>query len=380
MSFKDVWEYQQPMDTYFRKFDAEGYGNALVDMQEEVAGLMANAEQTAEQDKRLSKLEKTLKNTTRKDLSPSGGVTVGVPVRMDDGSLQVVYLATDDARDRGLRMSFNGTADAKETFHQCRTRELQEELHHHPFFNTVFANLEKADPKAHIICEENKATIGRLKQCKFMYVTQQMVFIDTSKIYTEAGLRKGLTEVNQSMAFLQGLVKNFFDFKFSKEPTAKQIEAVQNALLIINAYKGFSPFTSEERASLQILGDELKDFSQDAHKACCVLIENSVMRYTEAKGICPTTAADLHKKVSGEAKASGVFGPNYDMFKKLYDDRVLQAYEMTKIAEVIKASPSLFTQHKSKFLAGGVVIAATAAAYAMSGGSVEDVAEVAFRK
>ena len=71
-------EYRQSISEYFAKHDPEGF-----------AETKASSEA---QGKRLEKLRKILKGALNKDLSPSGGIALGVPVRMESGAARI-YIA-----------------------------------------------------------------------------------------------------------------------------------------------------------------------------------------------------------------------------------------------------------------------------------------------
>lgn len=289
------------------------------------------SDKTEDANKRVTKINKTLEGLHKKTLSPSAGISIGFVVQEENQAPYVVFLATDDARERGFRFSLNGTIEGSDSsWHAGRLREFQEEMLNFPFIKEMIARMPTDDSENFLNHTTDKTVLSRLKDLKFLYISRQTIFIDQSQVYQLDAIQSDLIKpLDQLMRTYSKITsdesgKNIFaNFMFGKGPMTeavpKLLESIE-ALLNINA--DITPFIDNDRENLTQLKEKLEAYENDGgNKAeLCKLIENTVMKYSEAKGLQLITYSEIKELLSAPQKESGIFEPNYEMFKKLGSD------------------------------------------------------------
>lgn len=312
------------IDEFYKKHHKEQYQTVLADFTQKQAKLASD--ESAEAKKQLEQIKKTLEGLSRKTLSPSAGISIGFVVEEEGRAPFVVFLVTHDARGRGFRFSLNGALEKTDTtWHTGRLREFQEEMLNFPFIQKVIAHMPKDGDAGFLNDVTDKTELQRLREQKFLYISQQSVYIDRSKVYSRAELQRELIDPLHALMQMYTKMtsddsgKNIFaNFMFGK---GSMKEAIPSLLKSIDSLMKMdaSPFTEQDKENLVLLKNKLLDYLNDGVKKTEIheLIEDTVMKYSEAHGVELLTYTELQRRLSLSQKESGIFEPNYEMMKAL---------------------------------------------------------------
>jgi hypothetical protein len=350
------------IDQFYKKYDNDQYQATLNQLLAEKKNLETDSSEDAK--KRLQKVKKTLAGLTQKTLSPSAGISVGFVVQDNAQAPHVVFVVTHDARNRGFRFSLNGTLEKTDaSWHAGRLREFQEETLNSSFVKQIIDNMPTKIEEHLLFHTDDKTELARLKNQKFMYISQQAIYIDCSKIYSTAELQHELIlPLHKMMQDYSRITSNesgqniFANFMFAHGPVKEAVpQLVASIDTLLNLEKNSSPFTDDDIKNLKqlrtLLGEHQNDDLIDK-TTISALIENSVMKYSEACGIELMKVTDLKQRLSQSQKDSGIFEPNYEMFKVLgekldnFIETSLRRVQKCKSIDSSTVKSSLFSSNK----------------------------------
>jgi len=288
---KNFQSYFMTLEDYLKMYDSQQYEHAIAALNKELESLKSTSSPTDDDKKKIAKIEKTLKGASKKNLSPSYGVHMGVVVRDTQGELQVYLMTFADARGRGCRFNVNGGADIKIDNHDKHTimREVREETMRDPNLALHVNGLERVEFDELPFIEIDKTGADRFAQCKFLYYSRVYFYVDTSKVFTEDELARLIADANITVNRLQMHSEAMIGLRFynpKKDPNgeefAKLLHSARSSLVEYTKWRNednsLCPFTNEEfdRLTHALTGDNIGlSTLQDE-------LEESIMNYTES--------------------------------------------------------------------------------------------------